>query len=73
MGVIALGVLVLSLLLSVTFHSLVKILRTLHLAPIPFVGLVQLEKLIKFRVEIDGCNRGYLETALIGRGRCRGH
>lgn len=73
MGVIVLGVLVLSLLLSVTFHSLVKILRSFHLAPIAFVGLVQLEKLIKFRVKVDGSNRGYLETALIGRGRCWGH
>jgi hypothetical protein len=42
MGVIVLGVLlVLSLFLSVTFHSLVKILRTFHFARIAFVGLVQ--------------------------------
>ena len=43
---IALGVmLVLSLSLSVivAFDSLVKILSTLHLTPIAFVGLVQLE------------------------------
>jgi hypothetical protein len=42
---IALGVLlVLSLFLSVRFDSsLIKILSTLHLAPISFVGLVQLE------------------------------
>ena len=73
MGVIVLGVLVLSLLLSVTFHSLVKILRAFHFARIAFVGLVQFEKLIKFRVEVDGGNRGYLETALVGRGRCWGH
>ena len=73
MGVIALGVLVLSLLLSVTLHSLVKVLCTLHFAPIAFVGLVQLEELVKFRVEVDGGNRGYLETPLVGRGRCWGH
>ena len=43
MGVIGLGILVLSLFLSVTFNCLVKILRTLHFAPVAFVGLVQLE------------------------------
>ena len=73
MGVITLGILVLSLFLSVTFDSLVKILRTLHLAPIAFVGLVKLEQLIKFRVEVDGGNRGYLKTALVGGGRCGRH
>ena len=43
MGVIGLWILVLSLFLSVTFDCLVKILRTFHLAPVAFVGLVQLE------------------------------
>jgi hypothetical protein len=43
MGVIVLGILVLSLFLSVTFDCLVKILRTLHLAPVAFVGLIQLQ------------------------------
>lgn len=73
MGVIALGILVLSLFLSVTFDSLVKILRTLHLTPIAFVGLVKLEQLIKFRVEVDWSHRGDLETTLVGGGRCGGH
>ena len=41
--VIGLWILVLSLFLSVTFNCLVKILRTLHLAPIAFIGLVQFE------------------------------
>ena len=73
MGFIALGILVLSLFLSVTFDSLVKILGTLHLAPVAFVGLVQLEQLIKLRVEVDGGDRGYLETSLVCRGCCGGH